>query len=90
MLRNDTDNNLSYNGNNWAFNIRELLNQIGMTDIWLNQDTRVIDITCIKQRIHDNYKQSWYARINNSPKLCSHCCSALLAEQTGRTFDNIV
>ena len=29
-----------------------------MAVIWLNQDTRVIDITQIKQRIHDNYKHS--------------------------------
>lgn len=58
MLRNDTENNLSYNGNNWAFNIREMLNQLGMTDLWLNQNTDVINLTQIKQRIHDNFTQS--------------------------------
>jgi hypothetical protein len=59
MLRSDTDNNLSFNGNYWTWNIRELLNQLNMTDLWLYR--ALINLIQIKQRKHDNYTQSWYA-----------------------------
>jgi hypothetical protein len=58
MLRNYTENNLPYNENKGAFNIREKVNQLGMTDLWLNQNTDVINSTQIIQRIHDNFTQS--------------------------------
>ena len=72
MLRNDINNNNTYSNNNWAYHIHTLLNNLGMTNLWLNQDTLPIDIMPIKQRIIDNCTQSWCAQINNLPKLCSY------------------
>ena len=67
LLKNDVDNNNSYNGLNWAFQVKCILDQIGMHDYWLNQfDADYININLIKQRIFDIYHQSWYADINNS------------------------
>lgn len=71
MLKEDADNNISYNGKIWAFHIKTVLNQIGMSNIWLYQDRFEINIHKIKLRILDMYKQSWYGNINNSSRLSS-------------------
>ena len=39
MLRNDMDKGRHYNGCNWAFNIKSILDELGCTDTWLYQDT---------------------------------------------------
>lgn len=72
MLKEDADNNMSYNGKNWAFQIKTMLNQIGMSNIWLYQDRFEINTHIIKLRILDMYKQSWYGNINNSSRLSSY------------------
>ena len=69
MLKTDADNNISYNGANWASQIKTLLDELGLTYIWLQQDDPTIPLSLIKQRILDSYKQSWYANINNSIRL---------------------
>ena len=69
MLKQDTDNNISYNGSNWAFQIKSLLNELGLSYIWLQQNKFTIPVDLIKQRIFDNYYQSWYSNINNSSRL---------------------
>ena len=69
MLKQDADNNISYNGSNWAFQIKSLLNELGLSYIWLQQNEFTIPVNLIKQRIFDNYYQSWYSNINNSSRL---------------------
>jgi len=69
MLKYDVDRNMSYNGTNWAHQIKSILDSIGMSDLWLHQYEIEINIAPIKQRIIDTYKQSWYTRINNSSRL---------------------
>ena len=66
MLKQDADNNISYNGSNWAFQIISLLNELGLSYIQ-NEFTILVDL--IKQCIFDNYYQSWYSNINNSSRL---------------------
>jgi hypothetical protein len=54
LQKNDVDDNNSYNGLNWAFQVKCILDQIGMHDYWLNQfDVDYININLIKQRIFD-------------------------------------
>lgn len=72
MLKEDADNGLSYNNKNWAFHIKTMLNQIGMSNVWLQQNAETINIQIIKLRILDIYKQSWYTNINNSSRLESY------------------
>ena len=35
MSKTDAENGYIYNGNNWAYNIKTILDQIGMSNIWL-------------------------------------------------------
>lgn len=69
MLKNDADNNVSYGGHNWAFQIKRMLGELGLSYIWLQQTEITIPVNLIHQRILDSYHQSWYASINNSNRL---------------------
>jgi hypothetical protein len=72
-LEQDAINNDTYNGENWATQIKINLDNIGMSYIWHNRYNMLIDIQPIKQRLLDIYKQQWYVRINNSKRLESYC-----------------
>ena len=37
MLRNDADNNISYNKHNWAYQIKSMLQSLGLEYLWSNQ-----------------------------------------------------
>ena len=69
MLKQDADNNNSYNGANWASNVKSILNSLGLSYMWVQQNEMNIPLEVIKQRIFDTYYQSWYAAINNSNRL---------------------
>ena len=70
MLRNDVTNNLTCNGNNWAYNVKTMLDNLGLSFIWDNQDTiENIPYLEIKQRIFDNANQELIMSINTSTKL---------------------
>ena len=73
MLKIDEDKGLSYNGNNWAYNIKMTLNQLGLTNLCKNEFNMSINYTSIKQRILDVFKKSWYSSINNSTRLDTYC-----------------
>ena len=47
LLKNDTNRNLSYNRLNWAFQIKDMLDQLGFSELWINQDN--IRLNTIKQ-----------------------------------------
>ena len=72
MLRNDVENGNIYNEMNWAYQIKHILDNIGLSDIWIQQDTVTINFLVIKQRIIDIYKQTWYTRLCNSNRLSSY------------------
>jgi hypothetical protein len=70
MLRQDFDNNHHYNKANWAYHVKHTLDELGMSDdVWINQDYISIPIFSIKQRLIDQYVQSWYSAIDTSSKL---------------------
>jgi len=61
LLINDTNRNLNHNRLNWAFQIKDMLDQLGFTELWINQDNILtIRLNTIKQRLLDHYYQSWY------------------------------
>lgn len=72
MLRNDANNNNSYNGNNWASQIKSLLDSLGLSYIWTHQAEIDIPVNLIKQRFFDSYYQTWYSNINNSNRLLTY------------------
>ena len=55
--------------NNWAFQIKKILDELGFSDVWLNQKHIVPNFTLLKQRITDQYKQEWLTIVNDSSKL---------------------
>ena len=69
MLRKESENIVTYNGVNWASQVKSLLDELGLTYIWVQQDDINIPCDLIQQRIMDMCKQSWYPNINNSSRL---------------------
>ena len=55
--------------NNWAFQIKTILDELGFSYVWLNQKHIVPNFTLLKQRITDQYKQEWLIIVNDSSKL---------------------
>ena len=78
MLKTDADNHIHYNQSNWAYQIKIILDTMGMSNIWLSQNNMHVNIQQIKTRLIEIYKQSWYASINNSPKLETYCILSIL------------
>ena len=73
MLKNDAETNRNYNGKNWAFQIKTILQQHGFEFVWNNQFEIEIPFTAIRQRVLDMYFQKWYSEINNSNRLQFYC-----------------
>ena len=69
VLRCDADLGFTYNGSNWAHNVKKLLFSLGLNDIWINQDTVVPNFNIIKQRIIDQYLQKWSSSMKDSTRL---------------------
>ena len=55
MLKADCEDNNTYNGNNWANQIKTLLQDLGMNYIWTNQIEMEIPYTAIRQWVFDTY-----------------------------------
>ena len=61
MLANDAINNVTYNGNNWAYNVKSMLDSLGLSYIWDNQDTFEkipFSVISVKQRTLDHYENT--------------------------------
>ena len=72
MVKRDADDNNNYNNLNWAYHVKYTLSEIGMTNLWLNQNGSNFLYKTIEQRITDIFKQKWYSYINNSSRLESY------------------
>lgn len=53
MLKTDTDTGLTYNKNNWAYQIKIILDQCGLTYLWQHQFNMLLNFNQIKQRLLD-------------------------------------
>ena len=69
VLKEDADTGVTYNGSNWAYQIKQILQTCGLSFLWESRMQMFIRIEDIKQRILDMHKQTWYSNINNSTKL---------------------
>ena len=69
----DAENGLNYKNSNWAYHVKCLLEECGLSFIWQNQFNNEVNFNIIKQRILDIYCQQWYSEINNSRRLESYC-----------------
>ena len=68
MLRNDA-NNITYGGQNWANQIKCLMNELGLTNIWFEQKLISIPVELINRRITDQYFQTWTSTLQESSRL---------------------
>lgn len=74
MLLNDTINNRTYNGTNWAYQVKTLLDELGFSYIWNNQaQIHEFPYLQIKRRILDTTEQNLIMSINSSSKLQAYC-----------------
>ena len=51
MLKHDANNNIQYNGKNWAYNIKTILESLGLGNLWLQQENANLYLPLIRQRI---------------------------------------
>ena len=72
MLKNEANNNSTLKGINLASHMKTLLDRLGLSNLWANQDTLTINYNYIKQRIIDNYIQIWHSNIHESKRLESY------------------
>ena len=72
LLKSDADVNSNYNGKNWAYQIKLILQQHDLEFVWNQQFEIEIPFNTIMQRIFDMYFQKWYSEINNSNRLMSY------------------
>ena len=73
IMKSDVDIDINYNGKNWAYQIKSILQQHGLEYIWNQQSKMEIPLNTIRQRIIDMYCQKWYSNINNSSRLKTYC-----------------
>ena len=73
MLLDDTIAGNNYNGQNWAFQIKNMLNNLGFSHVWNNQEQNDIPFNEIKQRIIDQANQEILMANTTSSKLETYC-----------------
>ncbi len=50
-----------------------MLEQLGLANLWINQEHITISLESIKLRILDQFKQNWLSNINQSGRLNTYC-----------------
>jgi len=54
---------------NWVSNVKDVLCNLGFTDLWISQDPDNFSLEVVKLRIKDQYLQSWFSRLEECNKL---------------------
>jgi hypothetical protein len=57
------------NCNNWAVQVKSVLDDLGCTDAWLHQSNMGYNFQYFKTRLQDQFRQSWSTQINACSKL---------------------
>ena len=69
LLTTDLNARLTYNGLNWAFQVKCILDKLGLSNLWNKNLNTNISYQPIKQRLFDQYNQTLMTEINNSNRL---------------------
>ena len=69
MLTNDLNDGQTYSGLNWAFQVKKILDSLGLSHLWRLEPETEISYEAIKMRIFDQYNQTLTMEINNSSRL---------------------
>ena len=73
VLYDDAVNGRTYNGSNWAQQVKTMLESLGFAYVWNNQALDKNTYNAIKQRLFDSADQELLMSINTSTKLQSYC-----------------
>jgi hypothetical protein len=73
MLKLDADRGNTYNGQNWAHIVYEILHEYRLTHLWHEQFNFQVELSTVQKRITDCYNRLWYTNINNSNRLRTYC-----------------
>ena len=57
------------NVNNWASEIKIILDDLGYSDVWINQFDLLPNISVLKERLYDQFKQLWHTKVFESSRL---------------------
>ena len=63
------NNGDTYNGLNWAFKVKNILDRLGLSNLWHLDSGTDISYDGIKNRLFDQYNQTLTTEINNSNRL---------------------
>lgn len=44
----------------WASKVKQLLNELGFSYLWNNTNVTKLQLSCVIERVYDQYYQSWY------------------------------
>ena len=75
MQKQDADINTHYKGLNWVFQIKSMLESLGLGFICVQQEEISIPFELIKQRTFYYFQQSWYS----NSYLCMHAINTPLS-----------
>ena len=56
----------------WMAHVKKLLDDLGFSYLWNNLDFSRSQLNMLIQRLNDQYLQSWFVEISESPKLCTY------------------
>jgi len=54
---------------NWVSNVKDVLCNLGFTDLWISQDPDNFSLEVVKLRIKDHFLQSWFSGLEECNKL---------------------
>ena len=69
MLSDDAEQEYTYNGLNWAFQVKRILDILGFSNLWSLESHIEISILSIKNGLLDHYNQTLTSEISNSNRL---------------------
>jgi hypothetical protein len=71
-LHDDVNGGNTYNGQNWAYQVKSILEELGLPYMFTEHDTRV-PLQEIKTRLRDQYMQQWRSGLEESSRLHYYC-----------------
>ena len=58
--------------NDWAKHVKSLLDNLGFSFLWNDQNITKLQLESVIQRVYDSFYQQWYSEINTSSKLVTY------------------
>ena len=63
------EDNIHINNKNWVFHVKRTIDELGLSDLWFEQNLNVAFFQLFQQRIKDQFIQQWKSEIENSSRL---------------------